>query len=119
MNTRYYQKYIEKLINSNPITITATRKIATEDGYGGKTEEVITLEPQTVTFYNKKVQREVITDKGVTMSGVVPDAVKMLCRGDIDLKEGDNISCEGKSFRVAIIKEYGGICKQAELEVVG
>ena len=31
---KYYKKYIEKLINSNPADITI-KKIKTDDGYGG------------------------------------------------------------------------------------
>lgn len=114
MNTRYYKKYIEKLINSNPATITIIRKEETDDGYGGSIieEKEIT---ETVTFYERKARREVLTDYGPTYVGV--QVTKILAKADADIKEGDTFTQEGKKYKVLFVKDYMEICKQIELEV--
>ena len=115
MNTRYYKKYIEKLINSNPATITIKRKIKTDDGYGGSImdEKKIT---ETVTFYERKARREVLTDYGTTYTGV--NITKILAKADADIQEGDTFKHEGKKYKVLFVKDYMEICKQIELEVI-
>lgn len=115
MADRYYKKYIEKLINSNPATITIKRKIKTDDGYGGSIieEKEIT---ETVTFYERKARREVLTDYGVTYAGV--QVTKILAKHDADIQEGDTFEYEGKKYKVLFVKDYMEICKQIELEVI-
>jgi len=111
----YYKKYIEKLINSNPATITIKRKQEVDDGYGGtivKTVEVT----ETVAFYERKVRREVISDYGTTYTGV--NITKILARADADIQEGDTFKHEGKTYKVLYVKPYMDICKQIELEMI-
>ncbi len=111
----YYKKYIEKLINSNPANITIIRKEETDDGYGGSIieEKEIT---ETVTFYERKARREVLTDYGVTYAGV--QVTKILAKHDADIQEGDTFTQEGKKYKVLFVKDYMDICKQIELEVI-
>lgn len=118
MNTRYYKKYIEKLINTDPASITIKRIKTIDDGFGGKEEKTITLEPQTVTFYDKKLQREIINDKGAVTAYYLSRTVKLLAMGDADIKEGDMFEHEGRMFKVGFVKNYLDVCKQAELEVI-
>lgn len=115
MNTRYYKKYIEKLINSNPANVTIKRKIKIDDGYGGFIieEKEIT---ETVTFYERKTRREVLTDYGTTYTGV--QITKILAKHDADIQEGDTFEYEGKKYKVLFVKDYMDICKQIELEVI-
>lgn len=115
MNTRYYKKYIEKLINSNPVDIKIVRKKEIDDGYGGTIieEKEIT---ETVTFYERKARREVLTDYGPTYVGV--QVTKILAKHDADIQEGDTFTQEGKKYKVLFVKDYMGICKQIELEVI-
>lgn len=115
---KYYKKYIEKLINTNPVNITIKRTEITDDGFGGKEETTVTLEPQTVTFYDKKAQREVVSDSGVTTAYYASNTVKLLAEGDVDIIEGDMFSHEGRVYRVGFVRSYMDVCKQAELEVV-
>lgn len=111
----YYKKYIEKLINTNPATITIKRKIEIDDGYGGSIieEKEVT---ETVTFYDRKARREVVTDYGTTYVGV--SVTKILAKGDADIIEGDTFIHEGKTYKVLYVKPYFDICKQIELEVI-
>ena len=114
----YYKKYIEKLINANPATITIKRKIITDDGFGGKKEETIELEPQTIRIYNKKAQREIVSDTGTIMSYNLSSVLKLLAKGGTDSQEGDTFTWQGKTLKVAFINDYFSICKQGELEVI-
>lgn len=111
----YYKKYIEKLINSNPANITIKRKIEIDDGYGGSIikEKEIT---ETVTFYERKARREVVSDYGTTYIGV--QVTKILAKHDADIQEGDTFTQEGKKYKVLFVKDYMEICKQIELEVI-
>ena len=111
----YYKKYIEKLINTNPTTITITRVTKTDDGYGGHTETKAT-HAVTVTFYDKKAKREIITDYGTTYTGV--SVTKILALGDSNILEGDTFSNNGNEYRVAFVNNYFDICKQIELDVI-
>ena len=115
MNTRYYKKYIEKLINSNPAIITIIRKEETDDGYGGTVIEEREVS-ETVTFYETKARREVLTDYGVTYAGA--QVTKILAKHDTDIQEGDTFEYEGKKYKVLFVKDYMDICKQIELEVI-
>jgi len=116
MSDRYYKKYVEKMINTNPISIVVTRKKKVDDGYEGYKEIKIILQEQVVTIYNKKRQRHTIADKGITY--YVQNVPKLLATSDVDIKEGDIFEHRGKTFRVAFLDDYLGICKQAELEVI-
>lgn len=118
MNTRYYKKYIEKLINADPVNITIKRTEITDDGFGGKEETTVTLEPQTVTFYDRKAQREVVSDIGTVTAYYASNTTKLLVMGDADIKEGDVFEYGGKTFKVGFVKPYFDVCKQAELEVI-
>jgi len=118
MNTRYYKKYIEKAIEQDPTIIIIKRKIITDDGFGGKKEETIELEPQTIRIYNKKAQREIVSDTGTIMGYNSSSALKFLAKGGTDIQEGDTFTWQGKTLKVAFINDYFGICKQGELEVI-
>lgn len=118
MNNKYYKKYIEKLINANPASITIKRTQITDDGFGGKEEKTVTLEPQIVTFYDKKAQREVISDAGVTTAFYASNTIKLLATGDTDIKEGDMFEYAGKLLKIAYVSDYEGVCNQVELEVI-
>lgn len=111
----YYKKYIEKLINSNPATITIKRKIETDDGYGGSTieEKEIT---EKVTFYDRKARREVVTDYGTTYVGV--SVTKILTKSNADIVKDDKFTVNGTEYRVLFVDPYFNICKQIELEVI-
>lgn len=115
MADRYYKKYIEKLINSNPTTITIKREIKTDDGYGGSIidEKKIT---ETVTFYDRKARREVVTDYGTTYVGVT--VTKILAKGEADIIKGDKFTVDDVEYKVLFVKPYKDICKQIELEVI-
>lgn len=111
----YYKKYIEKLINANPADITIKREIKTDDGYGGSIieEKEIT---ETVTFYDRKARREVVTDYGTTYTGI--NITKILALFSADIIEGDVFISEGKTYKTLYVKPYSDICKQIELEVI-
>jgi hypothetical protein len=115
MNVKYYKKYIEKLINANPTTINIPRMEKTPDGYGGHIENPIDI-TETVTFYDKKSRREVVTDYGTTYVGV--SVTKILAKGDADIIKGDSFIVNGTEFRVLFVDSYFDICKQIELEVI-
>jgi hypothetical protein len=115
MNIRYYKKYIEKLINSNPANITIKRKIEIDDGYGGSIIEE-KLISETVTFYERKARREVATDYGTTYVGV--SVTKILAEGNADIVKDDRFTFNGTEYKVLFVKPYFDICKQIELEVI-
>lgn len=117
MNKRYYRKYIEKLITANPTNIIILRYIEKDDGFGGKIKDKIVLESQEVNIYERKSQREIVTDAGeITYSAV--NIEKLLARYDADIKEGDVFEANNRRYRIKFIKNYLDICKQAELEVI-
>ena len=118
MNNLYYKKYIEKAINLNPTVITIKRIQKVSDGFGGYIEQEIELPPQTVNIYQKKSQREHISDSGTTIGYYIANTEKMLCMGDADVLEGDKFEANGRKYRVSFINNYFDICKQAELEVI-
>lgn len=117
MNVKYYKKYIEKLINSNPTYIKIRRTRSTDDGFGGTEESAVTLRPQKVTFYEARAQREVVSDKGIT-SYYSSNVVKMLAKSGADIKCGDIFKSGGQTFKVAFLQPYLDVCYQAELEVI-
>ncbi len=115
MADKYYKKYIEKLINSNPTNITITRKIETDDGFGGTIIENIEV-TETVAFYDRKARREVVTDYGKTYTGV--QITKILAKGNADIKKDDIFTVDDIEYKVFHVNSYRGICKQIELEVI-
>lgn len=115
MNTKYYKKYIEKLIITNPVDITIKREIKADDGYGGTTSTTKTINA-TVTLYDKKGSRQIVTDEGISYTGVM--VTKLLALNDTDIIEGDIFKVDNKTYKVSFIKSYMGICKQGELEVI-
>ncbi len=117
-NNRYYRRYIEKLIASNPATITITRTTKTDDGYGGSDEQEKTLCPQTVTIYNQKARREIANDSGITVAYALSSVEKLLATSSADIAEGDRFTFAGRKYQVLFVKNYMDICKQAELQVV-
>ena len=114
---RYYQKYIEKLINTNPADIVLTRIIKEPDGYEGYNEYPVQIS-LTVTFYTKKVFRTTIQEKGVVSSDLTRQVNKILAKGDADIQEGDTFEHGGRTYRVSFINTYLDICKQAEVEAI-
>lgn len=114
-DNKYYKKYIEKLINADPTTINITRKIETDDGYGGSIIEEIEIN-EKVTFYDRKSRREVVTDYGKTYTGV--SVTKMLATGEADIVKGDTFKVNDTEFKVLFVNDYFDICKQIELEVI-
>ncbi|MBS4536811.1 hypothetical protein GOQ29_14415 [Clostridium sp. D2Q-14] len=115
MNTKYYKKYIEKLINTNPVDIIIERKVTIPDGYGGTTSTTKTINA-IVTLYDKKGSKQIVTDEGVSYIGVV--VTKLLALNETDIIEGDTFKVDNKIYKVSFIKSYMGICKQGELEVI-
>ncbi len=115
---KYYRRYIEKAIQSNPTTIVIRRIQRIDDGYDGFIEEEIELDPQTVTFYNRKSQREIIQDKGQTIGYLSSNTEKILCTHDTDIQDGDYFNANDREYRVIFVDNYLDICKQVELEVV-
>ena len=116
MNTKYYKKYIENLIRSNPANIVLTREIKTDDGYGGHTTTPKTVNAR-VSIYEKKSRREVIIESGVHYSGI--RITKLLASFDTDIKNNDIFSHQGNIYKVISVSPYMDICKQVEIEVVG
>lgn len=114
---RYYQKYIEKLINANPADIVLTRIIKEPDGYEGFIEHPVQIS-LAVTFYTKKAPRSTIQEKGVVVTNLVSAVNKILAKGDADIQEGDTFEYGGWKYQVGFINTYLGICKQAEVEVI-
>lgn len=114
----YYKKYIEKLIATNPESITITRKKTTDDGYGGKTEENKTLLAQTVTFYKRKSHREFVSDAGQTVGYLTSSIEKILTLFDADIQKDDVFINQGRKYKVTFVNTYLDICKQVELEVI-
>lgn len=115
MNKRYYRKYIEKIINENPSAITIKRKEEIDDGYGGTIIKDVEVN-ETVRFYNRKSRREVVTDYGITYTGV--QIIKILALYNADIKKKDTFKHEGITYRVLFVENYFDICKQIELEVI-
>lgn len=117
-SNRYYRRYIEKMINDNPTVITITRIEKVDDGFGGVIEEEVTIQ-ETVTFYNRRSVREIVDEsgKGFALSSVSSE--KLLALADTSIREGDIFNHAGREYRVSFLQDYRGICKQAELQVIG
>lgn len=115
MGGRYYKKYIEKLINSDPVEIEYKRKEKADDGFGG---EIITDidKKEVVTFYERKARREVVTDYGTTYIGIT--VTKVLAKGNTDIIKGDKFTANGVEYRVLFVEPFMDICKQIEVEVI-
>jgi len=113
----YYKKYIEKLISFDPTTIDINRIKKVDDGYGGYTETKTTI-TETVTFYEKKANRQTINDKGMVIGYMASSIEKILTKFDADILEGDTFKANGRDYLVSFVNPFVGICKQIELEVI-
>lgn len=116
MNSRYYKKYVEKLINDNPTEINIKREIEVDVGYGEHDVIVENVE-EVVNFYDSKARREVLTDYGKTYTGI--SITKILAKGDANIVHGDTFIVNDIEYQVFHIGDYREICKQIELEVIG
>lgn len=114
----YYRKYIEKMIKENPAEIEIARTILKDTGRGGKTKETIKLDPQIVTIYNKKSQRERVNDSGEVIGYMASSIEKLLAKHNADIEEGDTFINGNRKYRIVFVNNYMDICKQAELEVI-
>lgn len=117
MNSKYYKKYIEKMIEQCPTTIEIERVQIIDDGFDGEIKERVKLEPQQVRIYNKKSQRGIVADKGAVIGYMASNTEKLLARHDADIKEGDVFKVDNREYKVLLPKNYMDICVQAELEV--
>lgn len=119
MNTLYYKKYIEKLINANPSRVTIIREEKVKNDYGGF--ETIRVEKEaTVTFYETKTRREAYYDAGPVFTGsAIASVTKILASNNTDIKKGDTVvTAEGNNYKVLMVHPYFDICKQIDTEVV-
>lgn len=114
---KYYKRFIEKLIDEDPETVTITRLAKTPDGYGGYTTSPLTV-TATVRIYNKNFTRGVARESGEVIGFMAGNIDKILATADADILSGDTFSSGGKHYRVMQVNEYFGICKQVELEVL-
>jgi hypothetical protein len=114
-NNKYYEAYIQKLINVNPVEITVNRKVSTPDGYGGNTSINQAQAAQTVGIFNQIERGGLIAVKGVVLS----KTLSILAPGDANLEESDTFAYGGKVVRVKDLKSYSDICKQGTLEEIG
>ncbi len=105
-------------MQTNAISIAIKRITKVPDGFDGWIEEEVTLDPQTVSIYNKKSHRERINDRGSVIGYMSSSVEKMLCAYDADILEGDKFIANGREYKVTFVNGYLGICKQAELEVI-
>lgn len=117
-SNKYYRRYIEKMVESNPVDIIITRLTKEDDGFGGVDEQEITLPPQTVTFYNRKARREYVSEAGTTIGFMSSSVEKILATADTDILEKDEFTHTGREYRVSFVNDYMGICKQAEVAVI-
>ena len=117
MDNKYYKHQVEKLIQSmDTVIISLVRKTKVSDGYGGFTKSEQVLKPQIFGRDSKKISRSTATDTGEVYSSQT--VMKLLAKSDADIKEGDTFSIDNKTYKVAHIQLYQGICYQVEIEVV-
>lgn len=112
-NNLYYKRYIEKMIATYGHDIEIKRKIKQDDGYGGSKISIKELD-QRVVFYNKRLTTQTILDAGTKWSNRT--AIKVLAKGDADLKEGDKVEINGHEYLLTNLVPYLSICIQSELE---
>lgn len=117
MAGKYYKKYIEKLIDYDPITINITRVKKIDNGFKGYTENKIEL-TEVITFYQKRSNRQTITDTGVSVGYMATSIEKILTKFDADILEGDTFKANGREYKVSFVDPFIGMCKQIELEVI-
>lgn len=113
----YYKKYIEKLINFDPTTIEITRIEKVDDGFQGYTENEIFI-TETVTIYQKRSNRQFVSDTGVSVGFMATSIEKILTKFDADILEGDTFKANNREYLVTFVNPFIGICKQIEVEVI-
>ncbi|MCQ4921557.1 hypothetical protein NE686_00545 [Tissierella carlieri] len=113
----YYKKYIEKLIDSDPTNIVITRIEKISDEYKGYIEKPIEI-TETVTFYQKKSNRQTVNESGVVIGYMATSIEKILAKGNANILEGDTFKASGREYKVSFVNSYLDICKQIELEVI-
>lgn len=113
----YYKKYIEKLIDFDPTTIKINRIEKVDDGFKGFTENEISV-TEIVTFYQKRSNRQFISDTGVSVGFMGTSIEKILTKFDADILAGDTFKANGKEYLVTFINPFIDICKQIEVEVI-
>ena len=113
-NLNYYKYYIDRLIAVEPATITLTRPVERDNGFKGKTITMSTVGPLVARIYTPKNRPVRYADQGQHIT----TTEKILTKGDADIQEGDRFTTGGVEYRVAFVRDYFGICKQAEIEVV-
>lgn len=113
----YYKKYIEKLINASPTTITISRAERVDDGYGGYTTTETTHD-ETVSFYQRRSNREFVSDSGVSVGFMATSIEKILTEATADIIRGDKFVANDREYRVTFVNSYLDICKQIEVEVI-
>lgn len=112
---KYYKRYIKKLINFNPTDITIKRNLKIDDGYGGHKEYIQTIS-ETVAFYERKTRKEIVTNDGISYTGV--NVTKILTEFTTNIIKGDKIIVGDMKYKVLYVKPYFDICNQIELEVI-
>lgn len=113
----YYKKYIEKLINANPTTLTIKRFTKVDDGYGGFTPTEKEHD-ETVSFYKKRSNREFVSDSGVSVGFMATSIEKILAKATADIVRGDKFIANGREYKVNFVNDYFDICLQIEVEVI-
>lgn len=86
-----------------------------DDGYGGVILTPINIS-ETVSFYQKRSNREVIVEAGILYNS--SSIEKILATGNADIIKGDTFNVNDKDYRVSFVNSYFDICKQIELEVI-
>ena len=116
MNSKYYKKYIEKMIDSKPSQLILKRETRQSDGYGGYTSSTTEI-PIKGSVYETKSRRGMLTEAGIVYTGI--RISKLLVSYDTDIKVGDQFIYQDSVYKVIFVDEYMDICKQVEIEVVG
>ena len=113
-NLNYYKYYIDRLIAVEPVTITLKRPVERDNGFKGKTATISSVGALVGRIYTPKNRTARYADLGQHTS----TTEKILTKGDADIQEGDRFTVGSVEYRVAFVRDYFGICKQAEIEVV-
>lgn len=115
VGSKYYKRYVEKLIENMPTVITHQKETRIDDGYGGHTTEIEEIKHK-VAIYNEIGRILTMSQAGQSFTSI--GRTMMLTLPDVDLKEGELIYIGSKEYRIYLVKSYFDICKQVEIEVV-